>query len=127
MGVEFMTKSKAIYEFFNSFDIPAYPNTSVPKDAVMPYITYDYQESDFLSDPVSLSVNVWYRTESESIPNAKVEEISQVISLGGKQIICDTGVIWIRKGSPWSSNIQDADDDTVKRRLLNVTLEFLTV
>lgn len=35
-----MNKAQAIQAFWESFGVPAYEESTVPDDAVMPYITY---------------------------------------------------------------------------------------
>ena len=70
-----MTKDEALYRFFSGFGIPAYPDTSVlnengEPDVVLPYLTYTPVFDAWGGEPVSLTVNLWYRTESEAVPNA---------------------------------------------------------
>lgn len=119
------TKSAAIHAFFNSFGIPAYPVTSVPEDAEMPYITYTLSLGAWGDGEQSISVDVWYRTDSEAAPNAMVEAISQGLGLGGKVLACDSGLIWLKRGTPFAQTVQD-EDNSVKRRLVNVTAEYET-
>lgn len=121
-----MTKAAALHEFFNSFGIPAYTTTSVPEDAVFPWLTYELVTSAWEGGEVSITVNLWYYTESESIPNAKAQEISKAIGLGGKMLRCDGGAIWLKRGSPWCQNLRDEVDPVIKRRYINVTAEYFT-
>lgn len=119
-----MTTGQALYEFWNSFGIPAYAETSVPEDTVYPWITYENTVTSFDDNGVTAAVNIWYHTESEAQPNAKVKEISDRIGLGGVTIPAEDGFIWIKKGSPWIRSLTDNDDNSVKRRFLNVRYEF---
>ena len=122
-----MTPETAIYQFFNSFGIPAYAATATPSDAKFPYITYDLVLGEWGQSEVNMPVNVWYRGDSEAAPNAKVREISQAIGLGGVQIPCDGGTLWLKKGSPWAQAIRfEGEDEKVKRRYINVNIEFHT-
>ncbi len=126
-----MTKDKALYRFFSGFGIPAYPDTAVlnengEPDVVLPYLTYTPVFDAWGGEPVSLTVNLWYRTESEAIPNAKEQEISEAIGYGGKMLKCDEGYIWLKRGSPWCQNLSDETDRFIKRRYLNVTAEYMT-
>ncbi|MCQ2106549.1 MAG: hypothetical protein MJZ26_12245 [Fibrobacter sp.] len=121
-----MTKTAALQAFFSGFGIPAYPANAVPKDTIYPWITYEVITTDFLGGPVSSTVNLWYHTESEAEPNRKADQIGKVLGLGGVTIPCDDGLIWIKKGSPWCQSVTDPDDIGLKRRYLNVTLEYLT-
>lgn len=117
------TREAAIYNFFNSFGIPAYAAASTPEDAVMPYITYDLAIGDFY-DEVSFPANLWYYTLSEAEPNAKVREIENVMGPGGKVLTYDGGAFWIKKGNPWCQSVTDVDN-AVKRRYLNFDLETM--
>ena len=119
-----MTHEAAIYSFLASFGIPAYTETSVPDEAEFPYITYDLVVPD-LFERANMQVNVWYRTDSEAEPNAKVREIGEAIPQRGlKPLPCDGGVILIGRGSPWAQSLSiEGEDEKVKRRLLNLTVE----
>ena len=120
-----MTKSAAIYQFWNSFGLTAYEENTVPDDAVFPYITYQLVTDSFDRE-IQLSASLWYRSESWTGINAKTEEISQRISRGGKIISCDGGAIWLKRGQPFAQNMGDESDNLIKRKYLNITAEFMT-
>lgn len=121
-----MTPEAAIHQFLAGFGIPAYATASVPDEAAFPYLTYDLVIPDY-DEVATMTVNVWYRTTSESEPNAKVREIGRTIGHGGVILECDDGAIWMTKGSPWAQAISVAEeDDLVKRRYLNIDTEFFT-
>lgn len=122
-----MTKEAVIQNFFESFDIPAFPATSVPTSGEekpdFPYLTYIVPtDSDF--GRISVSASLFYRTENWTSINAKVREISQAIGTG-KTLECDEGGVIVRKGSPWAQPMGDDSDNMVKRKIL--TFEFLYV
>ena len=126
-----MTKDKALYSFFSGFGIPAYPANAVlnengEPDVILPYLTYTPVFDAWGGEPASLTVNLWYRTESEAIPNAKAQEISKAIGREGVNVQCDGGTIWIRRGSPWCQNLADEVDPAIKRRYINVTAQYNT-
>lgn len=122
-----MTREAAIYEFLNGFGIPALPSTSVPHDQGFPYITYDLVLGEWDQGEVNMVLNVWYRTESEAEPNAKVREIWRAIGIGGVQVPCDGGTLWLKRGSPWAQAVNiDGEDEMIKRRYVNVSIETLT-
>jgi hypothetical protein len=122
-----MTPEAAIYRFLNGFGIPAYASSSVPDQAPFPYITYDLVLGEWGEAEVNMPVNVWYRTESEAEPNAKVREIGAAIGHGGKLIPCDGGALWLKKGSPWAQAVSiEGEDEKVKRRYVNINIETLT-
>lgn len=122
-----MTPEAAIYGFLNGFSIPAYAASSVPDQATFPYLTYDLVIGEWGQPEVNMPVNVWYRTESEAQPNAKVREIGERIGMGGVLLHCDGGVLWVKKGSPWAQAVTvEGEDEKVKRRYVNINIEFLT-
>lgn len=120
-----MTKNAAIQSFFESFGLPAYPATSVPTSGDekpdFPYITY-IASTDQGIERVGVTASVYYRTESWTGINAKVDEISQFVGMG-VVLQCDDGAIIVRKGSPWAQPMGDDSDNMIKRKIL--TFEFL--
>ena len=121
-----MTAGEALYGFFSGFGIPAYPNTEVPEDAVFPFLTYSMSMGAW-GQTVSLTVQLWYHTQSEAEPTAKAMEIHDAIGLGGKQLGCDRGSIWLRMGNPWCLSLAQEDDKTVKLRQMNIDATWHTL
>lgn len=120
-----MTKAAVLQAFFSGF-LPAYPASSVPEDVLFPYLTYDLTLDAWTGGEVGLTVNLWYYTDSEAIPNAKAQELSEAIGQGGRILPCDGGFVWLKRGSPWCRSLRDDTDPGIKRRYLNVTAEYLT-
>ena len=120
-----MTKAAAIYQFWSGFGLTAYEENTVPEDAAFPYVTYQLVTDSFDRE-VAATASLWYRGESWTDINAKTEEISAHIGLGGKIIKCDGGRIWIKRGQPFAQNMGDESDDLIKRKYLNLTVEYLT-
>lgn len=120
-----MTEAAAIQSFMGSFGIPAYPVTSVPDDVEAPYLTYTLVFGEWGGGETNISVDLWYRGESEAKPNAKVKEISRSLGMGGVQLPCDGGTVWIKRGSPFAQVVPD-EDNSVKRRLINLSVEYNT-
>lgn len=123
-----MTKAQAIHAFFSRF-LPAYEETTVPAgdiSAEMPYITYNLVTSSFDLGDTSIDASLWYRSTSWKDINAKTEEISEAISYGGTLLPCDGGYIWLKRGNPFAQNMGDDADNMIRRKLLNVTAEYLT-
>ena len=123
-----MTKNAAIQSFFESFDLPAYPASSVPTSGDekpdFPYITY-IVSTDQGIERVGATASVYYRTESWTGINAKVDEISQAVG-AGLILQCDEGGIIIRKGTPWAQPMGDDSDSMVKRKILSFEFLFAT-
>ena len=122
-----MTKEAALYAFFNSFGVPAYPDTEVPDTARLPYITYQVITDGYTGEAVYPTVYIWYRTASEAVPNAKARELYDAIGPAGCLIPCDGGGIEIYRASPWCRNISDPADPTIKGRYINIALKYLTI
>ena len=120
-----MTKAAAIYQFWSGFGLTAYEENTVPTDAAFPYITYQLVTDSFDRE-IPLTASIWYRSESWAGINAKTEEISQTISRGGKIISCDGGAIWLKRGQPFAQNMGDESDNLIKRKYLNIAVEFMT-
>ena len=121
-----MTKAAALQQFFFSFGIPAYASSSVPDDAVFPWLTYDLSTSAWDDGNVSLTVNLWYYTTSEATPNAKAQEISDSIGRGGAIVPCDGGYIRLLRGNPFCQSLHDDSDTMIKRRYMNITARYYT-
>lgn len=119
-----MTKGAALQQFFEQF-LPAYPVTSVKEDVKLPYLTYSAVFDAWGGEPVSLTVNMWFRTESEAVPNAKVQELSDALGSGCVTLPIDGGYIWLTRGSPFCQSLADEADSQIKRRYINVTAEYL--
>lgn len=120
------TQAQAIHRFMSGFDIPAYASTAVPSDVDYPYLTYELVLGSWGDGDVNMTVNIWYRTESESEPNAKAKQIADVVGLGGVMVSSDNGGVWIKKGNPFCQTIEaGANDELVKRRYINLSLEFV--
>lgn len=122
-----MTKEQALHQFFNQFGMIGYRSTSVPDDAIFPFLTYDAPISSWEEDPTSITLNLYYYTDSEAIPDAKAEEIRQAIGMGGVLLNCDGGSIWLKWGFPWCQSLVDETNRNIKRRYMNITAEYFTL
>lgn len=119
-----MTKGAALQQFFSQF-LTAYASTSVPEDVIFPYLTYDAVFDAWGGEPVSLTVNLWFYTESEAVPNAKADEISKALEGGAVLDMGNGEHIVLHRGSPWCQPLRDETNNNVKRRYLNVTADYL--
>lgn len=120
-----MNKEQAIQKFWESFDLPAYDESNVPDDAVLPYITYRVA-TDAIGSIVNLSGSIWYRSTRWKEVSDKKEEIAKFIGeFGFTKIKLDNGYIWITQGTPFAQRMSDPDD-MIKRIYINLQAEFLT-
>ena len=122
-----MTPEAAIYQLLSGFGIPAYAATAVPDDAEYPYLTYSLTIGGWNDGDTNTTVNLWYKTSSEAVPNAKVREIGQTIGIDGLTVPCDGGMLFVKRGSPWAQPVQSTDDNTLKQRYINIDIEFLVI
>ena len=109
------TKAAALQAWLEGFGLPVYRDSAVPGEAKMPYITYD----------LPTEVNLWFRTSSEAAPNAKAEEVARALGLSGVLLPCDGGGMWVMQGDPFCNAMAD-EDNAVKRRIINLTIEYMT-
>lgn len=119
-----MDKLQAYTNFWNGFALKAYDETSVPDDATMPYITFETMEDDF-DHTLALTASIWYRSTSWVESVAKANEIRYAIGRGGKIVPYEGGAFWIRKGQPWAQRMSEDNDDSVRRTILNLEVEFI--
>ena len=90
--------AKALYGFYSGFGIDAYPESNVPENAALPYITYTVVEPDWRNNATH-QARVWYRSESYKGINAKVDEI--VRAVGDLLLLpTDAGYIALRPSNP---------------------------
>lgn len=119
-----MNKIQALHAFWSGFGLKAYDENSVPDEATPNYLTYEVS-SDSFGNFVAQTASLWYRDSSWAAITAKEQEISDFIGRGGRMIACDSGAIWIQRGSPWAQRLEEPEDDTIRRIVLNVIVEFL--
>lgn len=123
-----MTKEAALHYFMSSLGLMAYQEDSVPTGEnapSFPYLTYEVATASW-DEPTPLAVNLWYRSSSWIAANAMAQHISETISRGGVIIPCDGGAMWITRGEPFARSAGDDSDDMVRRKVLNIMVEYLT-
>lgn len=119
------TKAAAVQAWLESFGMPAYAEGSVPVSAKPPYMVYQPVDGA-LFEASTMAVSMWMRTTSEARANAKASEVSRALSGGGDVLACEGGAVWLRRGSPFCQPA-DAGERGVKRRLINIEIEFMTL
>lgn len=119
-----MTKEQAYHAFLASFGWPAYDENTVPDDATLPRITYNFSDAEF-GDPVAMAVSVWDRSTSWTSVTAMKDQIYNAIGLGGKIIPFDGGYIWVKRGQPFSQRMAD-ESDSIRRIYIVLEVEYLT-
>lgn len=121
-----MDKEQAIHNFWSSFGLAAYDESTVPDDAQPPYITYNVA-TGALEDFLALTGSVWYRSYSWAEISQKVQQIAEYIGAGGHRLLSvDGGYLFLTQGSPFSQRMADPNDDTIRRVYINLSAEFFT-
>ena len=79
-----MNKAQVIQQFWESFGLPAYEESTVPDNAAMPYITYS-MASDSIGHPIAMAASIWDKTYSwENLRANQVADADAIIHLAGK-------------------------------------------
>lgn len=120
-----MTKSEAIYQWFNRF-MPSYRDGNVDEDANFPWLTYTYADTGRAFEQANITVNIWHKTESESVCDKKAQEFKEYIN-ENDIILFDDGAILVTPGSPFVQGLNDETDNTLKRRYINLEFEYLSI
>lgn len=119
-----MDKAQAINQFWNSFGLPAYDANTVPENTELPYISYEVSTAE-LDEPVLLSANLWYRDSGWKAISQKSKEIAEYIKKM-TPIKVDNGRVFIAKGVPFAQRMDEPDDQSIRRILLYINVEYLT-
>ena len=114
---------QALQSFWSEFNIPAYDENTVSDDAKLPYITYE-ASSDNFGNVLHQTASVWYKSKSWADVTAKVKEIEDYITRGGRTVNYDGGVMWIQMSTPWSQRLSEPNNDMIRRIVLSITVEF---
>lgn len=120
------TKAAALHGFLSGFGMDAYASTAVPDDASFPYLTYSAEMNGWEQGESSATVNIWMETWSEKVINDKAEEVFEAVGYDGKLLRCQDGMVWVKRGTPFSQPVA-TEKDTVKRRYINLSIEYLTI
>ena len=118
----------ALYNFWNSFGIPAYVEETVPDEnpdgtpVTMPYITYRLAKPDWTA-PISTYAKIWYRSTSFGGILAMTDIIEKEIGPGAV-IPFDNGAIWLYREPQFAQFVPD-DDPDVKCMYLNMSMQVV--
>ena len=118
-----MTNAEVLYRFWASFGLPTYDETSVPAKAQLPYLTYETALDSF-GNEVALTASLWYRDTGWEAITIKANQINAAISRGGRMLATENGALWLKRGTPFAQRMADTDD-SIRRIVINVTVEFI--
>ncbi|HCJ37817.1 MAG TPA: hypothetical protein DHV37_05765 [Erysipelotrichaceae bacterium] len=121
-----MNREQALNSFWNSFGVKAYDENTVPDDAPIKKLTYETIVNEF-GVSTAISVSIYDRSTSWKSVTDILELIDNRLKDGGATVQCDRGIIWLKKGTPFAQRFNDDTDDTVRRIILNIEIEYLEV
>lgn len=123
-----MDKWQAQHDFWSSFGVDAFEEHSVPDDKknVYPRITYEAATSTF-EDLVAITASIWNRSTSWTKLDEIADQIERYIkSMGCPEINGGRYRVFIGN-TTFAQKMNDPEDDQIKRILINVTFEFMTI
>lgn len=109
--------------YWSSFGLPAYEENTVPDDAVMPYLTYQAVNGQLGGVP-NASANLYYKGTSWT---RIMQEVNQMEKAIDRQIFIEGGIMKVRKPLQHFAQPQPETVKNVRRMLLTVEIEFMTV
>lgn len=112
--------AKALYDFWNSFGIPAYVENNIPEEAELPYITYRLVKPDAMYQSAYYA-RIWYHDTSFTGILTKAQEIEETIA-GGYSIPLSYGNIVLYKEDEFIQ-LEDSEEDELKIVYLNMIIE----
>lgn len=121
---------KALYAFFSRFNLPVYPENSVPDvddDGVKvtpPYITVQLVFPDW-REAMPFYARVWYRSDKYVAIAQKVDEIAAAIG-EGVSVPTESGAVYIFKNERFAQFQPMAGDVTLKCAYLSMEIHAIT-
>lgn len=121
-----MDKWQGLQTFWESFGLIAYDENTVPKDAQLPYITYEAAVGAF-GDNVPLTASVWYYGTSWLEISQKVDEISRRLNGWTLVKLTNGQYIYLHKNREGLFAQRMPDENTLVRRIrLSLSAEYFT-
>lgn len=112
--------ASALYDFWSSFGMPAFPEGSVPEKQALPYITYHVTYPEW-KEQSSTYATVWTHSPSY-VPLAQVvDQIEETIG-EGVQLDTDDGFLMLYKDRTFMQ-IQPQEDINIKAAYLSLIIE----
>lgn len=127
-----MDKEQALHTFWSQFGIKAYDMNTVPTDeefkkmgvAPFPRITYEVLTDNFGAQN-ALTASIWDKSPSWGTVTTLLHTIEQTLGMGGQTVRYDGGMLWVKRGQPFSRRGQDPDD-SIRRIVLTVEVEYIS-
>lgn len=118
-----LKREKALFNFFSSFGLPVYDETSVPTEAKMPYLTCEIKTGHF-DYAVPIAISLWYYASDWTAITEKAREIIDTIG-EYKPIPYEGGGFNILIEGQQYERMSDTASDMIRRILINTIAEFV--
>lgn len=120
-----MDSEQALDSFWNSFGVPAWDENTVPDDAPFKKITYEIITNEF-GVPTTTTVSIYDRSDGWKSVTDIFHLVKDRLKNGGVTIQSNDGIIWLKPGTPFCQRFGDVND-TVRRLIVNIEIEYLEV
>ena len=122
-----MDKWQALNSFFNSFGVMAFEVGTVPDEYkdTYPRITYESRIGS-VGETVQIDASIWDLSSSWGNVDRIANAIEQrILSMECPQIT--GGRYYVYKGTPYAQRMNDPENDNIRRTVLHINFEFLTL
>lgn len=107
----------ALNSFFTMFDVPVYPEDSVPPGSSLPYITVKLVIPKGFDESSTFHARLWYPVDGGKLPLIrKADEIRAAIG-DWLTIECEGGAILLCAGNPWAQPMGNPPENTCAHTL----------
>lgn len=119
-----MDKEQALHTFWSQFGVKAYDENTVDEDAELPRITYEVMTDNFEKEN-ALTASIWDRSRSWGNVTNILHRIENTLGMGGQTIRYTNGLLWVKRGMPFSHRMSDPDD-SIRRILVTIEVEYIS-
>lgn len=127
-----MDKMMSLQNYFESFDVPAFNQYTVPTEermvemGITPYPRISYEPVfDSIGRINTITASIWDRSTGWTRIMGILSKMEKSLSNGGEKANYDGGQIWLTKGTPWAQPMND-EDDSIRRMVVNIQVEYLS-
>lgn len=118
-----LDKFSAQKVYWSSFGMPAYQELTVPEDVQFPYIAYQTANGS-LDGVINVSASVYYKGTSWAQIMKDVLQMEKAID---RQVFIEGGCMKVRKPITNFAQPMGDEDEKIRRMLLTVEIEFLSM
>ena len=113
----------ALYEFWNTFGVDAYPEDTIPDEAKPPYLTYEITIPEWYG-MATYNVKIWTKSTSFKQVVFLADSISKAIGDGKRIPVKNGGNIWLFKDENFFQ-IMPSEDINQKNAYLSMIIHVI--